>query len=67
MTYTPPPVVLERNERYGSLTVLSRTTGGKRGKKYRCGCSCGNSKFYAKATKLMRVEVKDCGCGASGR
>ena len=66
MTFTAAPVLLHHGERYGSLTVLERTRSSKRGHKYRCGCTCGNSRFYAKASDLMSGRVKKCArCGAN--
>ncbi len=57
MTYAPPPVVLERLERYGDLVVLRSFAGGR---KYRCGCACGNSKFFVRRSKLLNGRVKHC-------
>ena len=54
------PVTLEHGERYGQLTVLSVLLDCRRGVRYRCGCTCGNSKFYAKASRLLDGSVTRC-------
>lgn len=54
------PIELSRGERYGSLTVLEKVKS-YRGTQYRCGCTCGNSGFFARAGALMSGRVKECG------
>lgn len=61
------PIVLEHGERFGSLTVIETVISKQRGKKYRCGCICGNAFFYAKARQLMRGEVKECARCSKGK
>ena len=49
------PATLEHGDRFGSLTVIA-----KAGRKWKCGCACGNSYFYAKANELLRGKVREC-------
>ncbi len=60
------PVQLHHGERFGKLTVIEPVISKKRGKKYRCGCVCGNAFVFAKARQLMRGEVKECPRCAKG-
>lgn len=56
---TTKPIELEHGERYGKLTVLKKIKT-KRGIRYRCGCTCGNSDTIVRAAQLMKGRVTAC-------
>lgn len=56
---TTKPIELEHGERYGKLTVLKKIKT-KRGIRYRCGCTCGNSDTIVRAAQLMKGSVTAC-------
>lgn len=47
-------------DRYGKLTVLYPCGNEKRGRRYVCGCECGNKKTKASAAQLNSGRVTAC-------
>jgi hypothetical protein len=54
------PINLEREERFGKLTVLAKVKNYRGKTLYRCGCVCGFSSTFLTARKLMSGKVKAC-------
>lgn len=56
--------LLTANSKYNLLTIIERTTHTRQGVWYLCKCDCGNTTKVL-GSKVIRNEVKSCGCLAT--
>jgi hypothetical protein len=54
------PVILEKGEVFGKLTVLTRVKAKTPEGLWRCGCECGFAGVLARTSELMKGKVKSC-------
>lgn len=48
-------------QKFHSLTVIKRVDSGKKGRRWRCKCVCGNE-VELFSTNLVKGITKSCGC-----